>query len=1086
MKKILITLALSAAVASASAVTPLWLRDVRIAPDGSAIAFTYKGDIWTVPAAGGSATRLTTTPAYESNPVWSPDSRSIAFASNRKGNFDVFVMPATGGKATRLTSNSASEIPEAFTPDGKCVLFSAAIQDPATSALFPSGRMTELYSVPVKGGASVQTLGTPAQLVSFLPDGKRFLYQDVKGFEDEWRKHHTSSVTRDIWIYNPADGSHVNLTDRGGEDRNPVTAADGNTFYFLSERDGGSMNVYSATIDNPRAVKALTGFRTHPVRFLSRDNDGLLCFTYDGEIYTMKPGAKPSKVKIDLVDDVEEDYLKTGTTRLGSAAFSPDGKQAAFTSRGNLFVTSVEYPSVKQITNTAAAEMSPTWSKDGKMLVYASDREGGVWDLYQATLGHEGDPNFSNATLIDEKPFVKHDGHDRMHPSFSPDGKKIAFVYDRHRLAVMDVESKKMTLLTDVALQPQTSGNINFAWSPDSKWLAAEINDRKHEPYSDIAIINVEKPEVINITNSGYFDVNPRWALDGNAIVFDSERYGMRNHASWGSLSDVMIVFLNQDAYDKFRLSEEDYAIRKDMEKEAKKKAKEDRSKDGKDKKDKDKKDSDKSEEEDDDAIVVEVDGISDRIERLTPASVALYDFFVDADGEQLYYIAGSADGSKLWKLSLREDEHRQVGSAGGSAFITSPDNKQVFIVVGSGMKKFTPGSDKSKAITYSASQKIDPVAEREYMFDEVVRAEAERFYDKGMHGVDWPAMAKAYRKFLPHINNNYDYAEMLSELLGELNVSHTGARYYGSGGGERTASLGLLYDLSYDDKGLKVAEVVEKGPFDKAGSKLTAGCVITAVNGQALDDKDADFTSIFNDIARKKTLVEFTTPDGEKLSEVVLPVSSGVMSDLLYERWVKNRAADVDKWSNGRLGYVHIASMDDESFRKVYSDLLGKYNDREGVVVDIRWNGGGRLHEDVEVLLTGQKYLTQVIRGVESCDMPSRRWNKPSVMLMAEACYSNAHGTPWVYKHQNIGKLVGMPVPGTMTSVNWITMQDPSLVYGIPVVGYRTAEGTYLENSQLEPDVKVVNNPSVVTKGEDSQLRAAVETLLHDLDAKK
>lgn len=1088
MKKIIITLALSVAAVTASAATPLWLRDVKIAPDGSAIAFTYKGDIWTVPASGGSATRITTTPYYESNPVWSPDSRTIAFASDRKGSFDVYVVPAEGGRATRLTTNSASEIPEAFTPDGKNVIFPASIQDPAQSALFPSGRMTELYRVPVKGGASVQMLGTPAQLLSFLPDGKRFLYQDVKGFEDEWRKHHTSSVTRDIWIYNPSDGTHVNLTDRGGEDRNPVLGDDGDTFYFLSERNNGSMNVYSTTISNPKEVKAVTGFKTHPVRFLSRDKGGVLCFTYDGEIYTMKPGGKPSKVKIDVVDDVEEDVLNAGTSGIRSAAFSPDGKQAAFTSRGNLFVTSVEYPSVKQITSTAAAEMSPTWSKDGKTIVYASDREGGVCDLFQATLGREEDPNFSNATLIDEKPFVKHDGYDRMHPQFSPDGKKIAFVYDRHRLAVMDVESKKMTILTDVALQPQTNGSINYAWSPDSKWIAAEINDRKHEPYSDIAIINVDKPEVVNITNSGYFDMNPRWAMDGNAIVFDSERYGMRNHASWGSLSDVMIVFLNQDAYDKFRLSEEDYALRKEMDKEAAKKEKDDKKdkKDSKDKKDKKDESDTKAKEDESKNIVVEVDGISDRIERLTPASVSLYDFFIDADGENLYYIAGSADGSKLWKLTMREDEHRQIGSAGGSGFITSPDNKHVFIVGGSGMKKFTPGSDKSKAITYKATQKIDPVAEREYMFDEVVRAESERFYDTGMHGVDWPAMSKAYRKFLPHINNNYDYAELLSELLGELNVSHTGARYRSYVPGERTASLGLLYDLAYDGKGLKVAEVVEKGPFANAKSKLTAGCIITAVNGQSLEDANADFTTIFNDIAGKKTLVAFTTPEGEKMDEVILPVSSGVMSGLLYDRWVKNRAADVDRWSNGRLGYVHIESMDDDSFRKVYSDLLGKYNDREGVVVDIRWNGGGRLHEDIEVLLTGEKYLTQVIRGVESCDMPSRRWNKPSIMVMAEACYSNAHGTPWVYKHQNIGKLVGMPVPGTMTSVNWITMQDPSLVYGIPVVGYRTAEGTYLENSQLEPDIKVVNNPAVIVSGEDSQLRKAVETLLHDIDAKK
>ena len=177
---------------------------------------------------------------------------------------------------------------------------------------------------------------------------------------------------------------------------------------------------------------------------------------------------------------------------------------------------------------------------------------------------------------------------------------------------------------------------------------------------------------------------------------------------------------------------------------------------------------------------------------------------------------------------------------------------------------------------------------------------------------------------------------------------------------------------------------------------------------------------------------------------------------------------------------------MDGDSFRKVYSDLLGKYNDREGVVIDIRWNGGGRLHEDIEVLLSGSKYFTQEIRGVETCDMPSRRWNKPSIMVMAEPCYSNAHGTPWVYKNRGLGKLVGMPVPGTMTSVNWVTTQDPSIVFGIPVIGYRLPDGSFLENQQLEPDIKVANDPEIIVTGVDQQLKAAVDELLKEIDSKK
>ncbi|MDE6263845.1 MAG: peptidase S41, partial [Paramuribaculum sp.] len=212
----------------------------------------------------------------------------------------------------------------------------------------------------------------------------------------------------------------------------------------------------------------------------------------------------------------------------------------------------------------------------------------------------------------------------------------------------------------------------------------------------------------------------------------------------------------------------------------------------------------------------------------------------------------------------------------------------------------------------------------------------------------------------------------------------------------------------------------------------------------------------------------------------------SGAMNELLYNRWVKSREAEVDKLSGGRLGYVHIRSMDDGSFRKLYAKALGEYIDRDGIIIDTRWNGGGRLHEDIEVMFSGKKYLTQDVHGVPTSDMPSRRWNKPSIMITGEANYSNAHGTPWVYRHLGLGKLVGMPVPGTMSSVNWETLQDPSLVYGIPVIGFRTAEGNYLENTQLEPDIKVANDPAEVVKGVDAQLKAAVDELMKEIKNNK
>lgn len=1100
MKKLItcLSFALAAVSVGYAAVTPLWMRDARISPDGSEIVFCYKGDIYKVSAQGGTAVQLTTQASYEANPVWSPDGEQIAFASDRNGNFDLFIMSADGGAARRLTYHSASEIPSTFTPDGKYVLFSASIQDPATSALFPTSAMTELYRVPVEGGNTEQVLGTPAEWVCFDKAGSNFLYQDRKGFEDEWRKHHTSSIARDIWLYDTQTGEHTNLTNRDGEDRNPVYAPDGKSVYFLSERNGGSFNVYSFPLNAPQQVKPVTTFRTHPVRFLSVSDKGTLCYAYDGELYTQLPNSRPQKVKVELVRDDDKDIasfrFSQGAT---SACVSPDGKQVAFIVRGDVFVTSTDYPTTKQITNTPAGESGLSFAPDNRTLVYASERTGN-WQLYMAKITRKEDPNFPNATLIEEEVLLPSKTVERRYPQYSPDGKEIAFIEDRNRLMVLNLETKKVRQVTDGSTWYNTGGGFDYEWSPDGKWFTLEFIGNRHDPYSDIGIVSAQGGAITNLTNSGYMSGSPRWVLDGNAVLFQTERYGMRAHASWGSQQDVMLVFLNQDAYDRYRLSKEDFELLKEFEKEQKKakekdeKKKNEKKKDaGKDKKkdgDKDgdngKSDKDKESKKE---IVVELKGIEDRIVRLTPNSSDLGSAIVSKDGQNLYYFSAFEGGYDLWKMNLREKETKRLHKLNtGWVSLSMDKDGNIFLLGSRNMQKMDAKSDALKPISYQAEMKMDLAAEREAMFDHVYKQQQKRFYNLNMHGVNWDEMSAAYRKFLPHIDNNYDFAELLSEWLGELNVSHTGGRYFANGKGDVTSNLGLLFDWEYRGKGMRIAEVIEKGPFDHSRTKVKEGCIIEKINGQEISQEN-DITVLLNNKAGKKTLISLYDPQSkERWEEVVMPISGGRLNGLLYNRWVKQRAAEVEKWSNGRLGYVHIQSMGDGSFRTVYSDILGKYNNCEGIVIDTRFNGGGRLHEDIEILFSGQKYFTQVVRGREACDMPSRRWNKPSIMLQCEANYSNAHGTPWVYKYRNIGKLVGMPVPGTMTSVSWETLQDPSLVFGIPIVGYRLADGSYLENSQLEPDIKVANSPETVVKGEDIQLKAAVDELLKEIDSKK
>ncbi len=1063
---------------------PLWMRYNTISPTGDHIAFSYKGDIYVVPAAGGEAHQLTTTTDYEYAPIFSPDGKTVAFATNRNGNFDIYTVAISGGEAKRVTTYSGSEMPLAFSPDGKNIYYATYMQKSASNVQFPSGWISELYAIPVAGGRPTQVLENPVMNMTFVGTDGSFIYENRTGSENNWRKHHVSSVARNLFLYDANTKTHKQLTTNVGEDRNPIYTPDGKVL-FLSERNGGDFNVYLADQNNMEQPQPLTTFNEdHPVRFLSQAQNGTICFGYRGEIYTMKVGEKPVRVNITISNDQATDQNSTISGTPSEIIITPDGSQVIFTARGEVFATTDEYATTKQITETAEAERAITISPDGRTIVFASERSG-QWNIYKATMQRDEEVNFANATLINEELLINDTQKERIAPQFSPDGKEIAFLEERRKLMVYNIETKKTREIMDGSLHVSNDHyGFDFKWSPDCKWFAVSLSTNKRAPYSDIAIVSaVDGKAFHNITSSGYMDVSPEWVMDGNAILFISNRYGMRSHASWGSQDDVFIAFLNQEAYDEFRLSKEEADLLKKEKKRMEELEKEGEKEEEKEKKE-EKKDDDKEDEEE--TIEIDFDNIDERIMRLTPMSANMASAAITNDGKKLYFTASYEKSDyDLWELDLKTKGMKVVKKGTGYASLQFTEDGKTLYVLGRKTMKIAMSGLKTTPIATSASFTMNLAEEREYMFNHVFLQQTKRFYKEDYHGVNLPKLKKEYAPFLPHINNNYDFSEMLSEILGELNVSHTGSGYRAPSkkGADVTANLGLIYDLSYNEDGLMVDEIIENSPFDKKSSKLKKGMVIEKIDGKEIKQGE-DYYPLLNKKAGKRTLITIYDPaTKERWEEVIEPVTLGAIQNSLYNRWVDSRKEETERLSGGRLGYVHIRSMGDASYRTIYNDILGKYNQYDGVVIDTRFNGGGRLHEDIEILFSGEKYLEQTVRGEHYCDMPSRRYNKRSIMLIGEANYSNAHGTPWVYKYKNMGSLVGMPVPGTMTSVNWETLQDATMYFGIPVVGYKTIEGEYLENLQLEPDVKIANTPEKLMEGKDEQLEAAVKELLRQLD---
>lgn len=1063
---------------------PQWMRHSSISPDGTQIAFTYKGDLYKVSTNGGTAKQLTYHNAHDYKAIWSKDGSKIAFASNRYGNFDIYIMNADGGAATRLTFHSNDEIPFSFTSDDKNVVFGALRQDDVNHRQYPHRSQSELYSVPVATGRVSQIFTIPAEYVQYSKDGQTMLYHDKKGGENEWRKHHTSSITRDIWMYNAKTDNHKMITTHNAEDRHPFFSDDEKSMYYLSERSG-SFNVHKMNLTNNSDEK-LTNFSLHPVRFLSVAN-GVISFGYDGELYTLKEGASPKKLNVKIITQDKENTDKFVSVNGGiqEMAVSPNGKEIAFIARGEVFVTSVDKSFTKRLTNTPENERFVSWGPKGKSVVYSSERNG-KWSVYKTEKVRKEEPFFYAATLVIETALIDNK-LDNYLAEYSPDGKKIAFIEGRRTLKIVDVASKKeTTLLTPKDLFHMRDGDKYFTWSPDSKWLLVDWS--KTLSNSEVLLMAADGSKRINLNESGYYDYYPKWVNGGKQMLWFSNRNGLKSYATSGrSQSDVYSMFFTQEAWDEFNLSDEEYKLMQAIKEEEKKK-KEEETKDKKDDKKSKKKDSkSKDDKKEDKTKTLEFDwaNMKDRTKRLTIHSSSLGDAVLSKKGVFLYYLASFEGKSNLWSTNLRTKETKMLmplNTRSGS-LQWDKEMKNLYLLSSGRITKLNPASKKREGVSIKGEILLDEYAERKAMFDHVwIRTNA-IFYHPDFHGINWNMMKQEYQKYLPHISNGYEFSEMLSEMLGELNVSHAGAGYSGSSvsNADATASLGIFMDYNFKEDGILIDEIISGGPLDKAKFKIEKGNIITKINGVTIS-KNEDLAKYLNRKSGKFMLLEVLNPKTKKTQTItVKPISLGAESRLLYNRWVKINEKEVEKESNGQLGYVHIPGMSDGPYRSIYQDMMGKYFDKKGVIIDTRFNGGGDLVADLAMFFTGVPFITYATEAKVVGGEPTSRWTKPTLSIFNESMYSDGHCYASGYTDLKIGKTVGMPVPGTCSFAGWEGLQNGGY-WGVVPVSAKNKAGEWMENNQTEPTIKVKNMPGKVDNGIDEQLMRSIQELLKDV----
>lgn len=1036
------------------------LRTPSLNKDGSKIAFSFQGDIWTVPSSGGNATRLTIHEAYESNPKWSPNDDEIAFSADRFGNNDIYIIPSNGGVSKRLTFHSASDNISQWAKENN-ILFSTVRE------FVQLEREPEIFSISAKGGTEKRVIDILGSFPSISPNGRFIAF--VRKSNSVFREDYSGPANRDLWIYDTKNKSYSKLENFNKNDISPAWQ-NNNTLFFLSA-NSGRYNIYKTNIDENGIFSSpiqITNFKDESIRNFEISGDGSkIVFEKDINIYLLNTSDnKFEKVSVNVSNDYRKDpyEFKTFTNSANEYAVSPNGKLSAIVIRGEIFVIENDKDKNRtvNVSNHPYRDMNPVWLNDSS-IIFTSDRKGNQYDLY---LVRSADPKETNLfkSLKHEIIQITNSDEDELNPVVSPDGKKIAYQIGRGKLITADI-NKEGKLSNNKILLDGWATPSGISWSPDSKWLAYSLTDLFFN--SEIYIHDSEnniKP--VNVSMHPRGDFSPVWSGDGSKLGFISGRNNRNN--------DIWFVWLNKSDWEKTKQDWE-YSEPKSEKKDSKK-------------------DKDSSSTKN---IKIDFEDIHERLVQVTSLPGDENNLSISKDGEIFYYTAqnSSAKGNDLYSIKWDGKDLKELTKGGANPNGITLDAEGKFLYYfrsGGAFNKMDVKSDKSESLPYSAKMKIDFVEERNQIFEEAWRSLEQGFYDPNFHGRDWLKLKNKYKERCLTASTDEDFREMFNYMLGEINASHMGFNNPSrtETQKENTGLLGV--DLTPVSNGMEILRVIPNTPADRETSKLYKGEIIKAVNGINIKNNDNFYLLLTNTVDEQLILTVADKNNNER-EVVIRPVNS--IRSQLYDEWVKERKLLTEKYSNGKLGYIHIQGMNLPSFENFERELTAAGHNKDGLVIDVRFNGGGWTTDYLMAVLNYKQHSYTIPRGAtNNLERDHKKfrdyyplgerlifsaWTKPSIAICNEDSYSNAEIFSHAYKTLGIGTLVGQPTNGSVISTGSVGLLDGSSVR-MPFRGWYTKATD--ENQELGPavpDILIENSPQSKSIGEDEQLKKAVEELL-------